>query len=88
MAKKNAKQVRNRLEIDFVANQGSQRICIQSALSIPDKAKEEQETRSLLQADDSFQKVVIVKDNIKPWSNDDGVLFISLYDFLLNDTQR
>ena len=75
---------RTRLEVDFVANMGSKRYYIQSALSIPDTDKMHRETRSLLTISDSFRKVVIVKDNIKPWHTDDGILVLGLFDFLLN----
>ena len=75
---------RTRLEVDFVANMGSKRYYIQSALSIPDADKMRQETRSLLTVSDSFRKVVIVKDNIKPWHTEEGILILGLFDFLLN----
>ena len=75
---------RTRLEVDFVANMGSKRYYIQSALSIPDTDKMRQETRSLLAVSDSFRKVVIVKDNIKPWHTEEGILILGLFDFLLN----
>ena len=75
---------RTRLEVDFVANMGSKRYYIQSALSIPDADKMRQETRSLLAVSDSFRKVVIVKDNIKPWHTEEGILILGLFDFLLN----
>ena len=78
------KQERVRLEVDFVVNQASQRYYIQSALSIPDREKENQETQSLVNIDDSFKKIVIVKDNIKPWRNEKGILMMGLMDFLLN----
>ena len=73
-----------RLEVDFVVNQASQRYYIQSALTIPDKEKENQETQSLVNIDDVFKKTVIVKDNIKPWRNEKGILMMGLMDFLLN----
>ena len=75
---------RTRLEVDFVANLGSRRYYIQSALSIPDAGKMRQETRSLLSINDSFRKVIIVKDNIKPWHTADGILMLGLFDFLLS----
>ena len=75
---------RTRLEVDFVANLSSKRYYIQSALSIPDADKMRQETRSLLSINDSFRKIVIVKDNIKPWHTADGILMLGLFDFLLN----
>ena len=74
---------RQSFEVDFVANQGSQRYYIQSALYIPDAAKMAQETASLKNINDTFKKIVIVKDNIEPWHDDDGILFLGLYDFLL-----
>ena len=75
---------RTRLEVDFVANMGSKRYYIQSVLSIPDADKMRQETRSLLTISDNFRKVVIVKDNIKPWHTEEGILMLGLFDFLLN----
>ena len=81
---KDGRQQRVHLEIDFVVNQGNQRYYIQSALAIPDKEKEEQETRSLRNVDDSFKKIIIVRSDIKPWRNDKGILIMGLLDFLLN----
>ena len=75
--------VRRQLEVDFVANLGSQRYYIQSALALPDREKTEQETASLNHIPDNFKKIVIVKDNIVPWHNDRGVLMLGLFDFLL-----
>ena len=80
----NSQQYRLHLEIDFVVNEGSQRYYIQSAFAIPDKEKEEQETLSLLNVNDSFKKIVIVKDDIKPWRNEKGILIMGLMDFLLD----
>jgi predicted AAA+ superfamily ATPase len=74
---------RQQLEVDFVANKGSQRFYIQSALSIPDREKMAQESASLRLIPDSFKKVIVVKDAITPWHNEDGILIIGLYDFLL-----
>ena len=78
-------QEKKQLEIDFIANQGSRRYYIQSAFSIPDEEKREQEKASLINVGDSFKKIIIVKDVIKPWHDDDGILTISLYDFLLDE---
>ena len=75
---------RTRLEVDFVANLGSKRYYVQSALSIPDADKMRQETRPLISINDSFRKVIIVRDNIKPWHTDNGILVLGLFDFLLN----
>ena len=78
-------QEKKQLEIDFIANQGSRRYYIQSAFSIPDEEKREQEKASLINVGDSFKKIIIVKDVVKPWHDDDGKLTISLYDFLLDE---
>lgn len=77
------KRVRKQYEVDFVANQGSQRYYIQSAFIMPTDAKERQESASLLNIDDSFKKIIIVKDHIKPKRNDEGIVTIGLFDFLL-----
>lgn len=71
-------------EVDFVANKGSKRYYIQSALSIPDIEKEKQESNSLNCINDSFGKLIVVKDVVKPHMNDKGILTVGLFDFLLN----
>ena len=76
--------IRKQLEIDFVCNKGSKRYYIQSAYAIPDQAKMEQEQRSLVMTGDFFKKVIITKDAPASYYNDDGVLIMSIYDFLLN----
>ncbi len=78
------KQVRKQLEVDFVCNKASRRYYVQSAFSIPDDAKMQQEANSLLRIDDSFKKIIVVKDVPAPWYTEDGILVISIYDFLLN----
>ena len=78
-------QEKKLLEIDFVANKGSKRYYIQSAFSIPDDEKRNQEKSSLLGISDSFKKIILVKDVIKPWHDNDGVLTMSLFDFLLEE---
>lgn len=80
----NQGMLRKQLEIDFVVNNGSKRYYIQSALSLPNEEKIKQEMASLKNVSDSFQKIIIVKDNIVPHHNESGILFINLYDFLLN----
>lgn len=80
---KEGKTVRKQYEVDFVANQGSQRYYIQSAFIMPTDAKERQESTSLLNIDDSFKKIIVVKDYIKPKRNEDGIVTIGLIDFLL-----
>ncbi len=81
---KYGKRQRKHLEVDFVCNQGSKRYYIQSAFAIPSKEKMEQETNSLVNIDDSFKKIVVVKDSSPVWRNNDGILIIDLQDFLLN----
>ena len=85
-AKKNeeGKVVRKRLEVDFVCNLGSRRYYIQSAFAIPDKEKMEQEQNSLVRIDDSFKKIIVVKDRIKLWRNEKGIVVMGIMDFLLN----
>lgn len=78
------KQVRRQLEVDFVANRGSQRYYIQSAFEIGTAEKMQQEEQSLLHIGDSFKKVLIQKSPVAPWHNEHGVLIIGLLDFLLH----
>lgn len=81
---KNDKFVRKQLEVDFVCNKGSKRYYIQSAFAIPDQNKMKQESNSLLRINDSFKKIIIVKDTPAPWYTEEGILVMSIYDFLLN----
>lgn len=81
---KNGKLIRKQLEVDFVVNQGSQRYYIQSAFSMPTMEKEAQESASLLKIKDSFKKIIVVKDDIKPKRNEEGIFTIGLKDFLLD----
>ena len=71
------------LEIDFVANKGDVRYYIQSAFDIPDDDKREQESASLKHIDDSFRKIIIVRNDIAPYNDRNGFLNIGLMDFLL-----
>lgn len=82
---KNGKWIRTQLEVDFVASLGSKKYYVQSAMSIPDRKKEIQESRPLTSIADSFKKVIIVKDYIMPRRNEEGILTISLFDFLLKE---
>ena len=79
------KKIRRPLEVDFVCNQGYRRYYIQSAYRIDDDDKREQELRSLRHIRDSFQKVVITSGLQPRYLNEDGILFLNLYDFLTND---
>lgn len=76
--------VRKNTEVDFVANLGSRRYYIQSALEMPTEEKKAQEEKSLLGIKDSFKKIIIVKSNIVPYQDDNGITIIGLKDFLLN----
>ena len=76
--------IRKQLEVDFVCNKGSKRYYVQSAFAIPDTEKMQQESNSLLRIDDSFKKIIVVKDTPAPWYTENGILVIGIYDFLLN----
>lgn len=79
------KQEHKRIEVDFVANRGSERYYIQSAFTMPDEEKLKQEERPLLKIYDSFRKIIIVQSNILSWYNVNGTLIMSLQDFLTNE---
>lgn len=81
------KSERKLLEVDFVCNQGDQRIYIQSAFAMDTEAKEDQEFESLRKIDDSFQKVVIVGGMQPTYRNDGGILIMNIYDFLLGKAE-
>ena len=72
------------LEVDFVANLGSRRYYVQSALSLPDQQKRDQEKASLLAIKDAFRKIIIVKNGLEQGYDDDGIFYINLKKFLLN----
>ena len=81
----NGKKDYKQLEIDFVANKGSDKYYIQSAYSVEDTNKREQELQSLLNVSDNFKKMVIVYDSFIKWQDNNGIIYISIYDFLLNE---
>lgn len=81
----NGKRKRSKLEVDFVVNNGAERVYVQSAFNMPTKEKEKQERRSLINIADNFRKVIVVKDDIKRKIDDDGVITIGLFDFLLDE---
>ncbi|MCI7563100.1 MAG: ATP-binding protein [Bacteroidales bacterium] len=76
---------RKQLEVDFVANKEDKRYYIQSPFALPDEQKLEQELASLKKINDSFKKIIITRDDIAPYHDDNGVLIIGLMDFLLRD---
>ena len=82
---KNAQGVsfRKQLEVDFVCNKGSQRLYVQSALALPTQEKIDQETKSLRRINDGFQKMVVVGDHTIGSHDESGILFINIYDFLM-----
>ncbi len=81
---KDGTQLRKKLEIDFVANQGSKRYYLQSAFALPDEEKVKQEKASLVRVNDSFKKIILVKDVMNVRRDEDGITTMSVYDFLLN----
>lgn len=83
----NGKVIRKQLEVDFVCNAGSNRYYIQSAYSIPDAGKQEQEIRPFRKIDDSFRKIVITKDIVPLHYDEHGILIMNIYDFLLDPTK-
>lgn len=78
------KSQRKQLEVDFVCNEGSKRCYIQSALRLPNEEKREQELRSLMNISDNFQKFVITEDPIKRYQDENGVVFMNIYEFLFD----
>lgn len=82
---RDGKWIRSQLEVDFIANLGSKKYYVQSALSIPNREKELQESRSLTNINDFFKKIIVVKDHIMPRRNEEGILTIGLFDFLLKE---
>lgn len=79
------KKIRTQLEIDFVANKGSRRYYIQSALSVAEEEKRKQEIHSLTRVADSFKKIVVVRDDILPWHDEQGILYVGIEQFLLEE---
>ena len=80
----NKKEIRTQLEVDFIARSSGKNWYIQSALNIDTEEKRLQETSSLIRIPDSFTKTVVVKDHIIPWTDDKGIEYIGIRDFLLN----
>ncbi len=80
-----SKSKRKQLEVDFVCNKGNDRIYIQSAFALLTEEKIEQETRGIRRIKDSFKKIVVVKDNIVPRKDENGILYVGIEEFLLND---
>lgn len=81
---KDGKKIRKQIEVDFVCNQGSKRYYVQSAFAIPDKEKMKQEQRPFNYIQDSFKKIIVVRENIKLWRNEEGTVIMGIEEFLLN----
>ena len=81
----NGKNVLKNLEVDFICNQVNKKYYIQSVYSFDDESKKIQELKPLQSINDSFKKIVIIKDTFKPWIDDKGIYYISLKDFLLDE---
>lgn len=79
------KKTKRQCEIDFVVNRGSKKYYIQSALNVNDPSKLETELRPLKNTRDFFKKIIVSKTSMKPWTDEDGILHLGLYEFLLND---
>ena len=78
------KKLRKQLEVDFVVNRGEERYYIQSALSVAEPEKRKQEIESLIRIPDSFKKIVITRDYIKPWTDENGIQYVGVEQFLLD----
>lgn len=79
------RKVRKQLEVDFVVNRGYDRYYIQSALSIADPEKKQQEIASLIRIPDSFKKMVVVQGYMKPWKDENGIQYVGIEQFLLDE---
>lgn len=79
---------RKRLEVDFIINDNEERYYIQSAYSLTEEGKLDQELKSLKSIKDNFKKIIITFDDIKPYTTDDGIRVVNVYDFLLKDSAK
>ena len=80
------KKVRKQLEVDFVVNRGYDRYFIQSALTVADPEKKKQEIASLLKIPDSFKKIVVVRDYLKPYRDEKGIQYVGIEHFLKDES--
>lgn len=80
---KDGKKQQSQYEIDFIVNTGREKVYIQSALNVDTEAKKSQETFSLKNSGDFFRKIVIVDGNAKPWTDEDGIIYVGVIPFLL-----
>ncbi len=84
---KDGKKQQSQYEIDFVVNTGREKVYVQSALNIETEAKKKQETFSLKNSGDFFRKIVILDGNAKPWTDEDGIMYVGVIPFLLEETE-
>ena len=82
---KEGKPVKKQLEVDFICNKGSKKYYIQSAYMLGTEEKMAQEIRPFLKIKDSFKKIVITSDTPRPFYNDEGILIMNIYDFLMDE---
>ncbi len=82
---RNGTKLKKQCEIDFVVNFGAKKYYIQSALNVNDPTKLETELRPLRNTNDFFKKIIISKSSMKSWTDDEGILHLGLYEFLLNE---
>ena len=81
---KDGKPVKKQIEVDFICKKGSKRYYIQSAYALPTEEKLAQEIRPFLKISDSFKKIVITSNTPKPFYDENGILMMSVFEFLLN----
>lgn len=81
----NENNMRKQTEVDFICNQADRRYYVQVALDLPTREKTLQEERPLMNINDNFKKIIVVKDNTKSWMTEEGILIIGLQEFLLNE---
>lgn len=82
---KDGKKQQSQYEIDFIVNTGREKVYIQSALNVDTETKRSQETFSLRNSGDFFRKIVIVDGNAKPWTDEDGIMYMGVIPFLLEE---
>ena len=85
---KDGKKQQSQYEIDFVVNTGREKVYIQSALNVDTEVKKNQETFSLKNSGDFFRKIVILDGNAKPWTDEDGIMYVGVIPFLLEEAER
>ena len=85
---KDGRRQQSQYEIDFIVNTGRERVYIQSALNVDTEEKQRQETISLKSSGDFFRKIVILDGNAKPWTDEDGIMYVGVIPFLMEEYGR